>query len=60
MIDPTLEYLAEKKALPNWTAGAVPQQPTKPAKNLPVALSDRILAWWLKRSTWRNLSHLAP
>lgn len=46
-----LEYLAEKNARPTWAAGE--SVPSQAASRPRVALSDRILSWWLKRSTWR-------
>ena len=46
------EYLAEKNTRPSWAAGE--GFPAEPSTAHPkVALSDRILVWWLKRSTWR-------
>ena len=48
-----LEYLAAHENRPHWSAGAGAPLHTETRPHERLALADRILRWWLRRSTWR-------
>ena len=48
-----IEYLAEKEHRPHWAPGASATARTETAGELAERIAERILTWWLRRSTWR-------